>query len=574
MNYSDAELLALWAQDAQPIPFARSVLAGEKAPPAEPPMPDCRHLFGVTDAWVSSGYGNGVTDDDFWRSCVAWKASFPMPLLWQGTMGAELVVPLPLERVRAWQADPLEHYGLLLSASGGFNVLFRSRESTIEATRPRLVLNAGALVLACLSDASLASSTTKALGGSTTLALQASGSRVVLRFAPIPQDIEITDAAIVLTAYKVYSKAGQVSAREVVPPLEMHPEYLRDPLERPDSVYFTSASVGFDPSASPYEANLRHQVTNPPDWKKVEYVTSEGEPHLRIIWNNRFRSGSFSIPIYRGHLQGDADPCEARIAHLRYDVLLEPNFTAAVYEGGKFPGFSSAGRPDFVPGPHPWPGAPLNKTSVLYAGNGGDNVHGNDAWSNRGGYYKGIFGRDHPALGYAPIHSYSYHLQQRRGGIEYLWHEALRRYEILKGYAPGSGYTVDNLAELYGVALPGEVVDRSVSATGRQMMWDSGAPSGIVKLGEWTRVDHLMRINTPGVSDGWIKAYINGRRVAHVEGMRWRADGPYRPAHSTLGISNGWFNFYQGGGSGYRNMTQETGIRVKNLVVDVLEWDQ
>jgi hypothetical protein len=205
---------------------------------------------------------------------------------------------------------------------------------------------------------------------------------------------------------------------------------------------------------------------------------------------------------------------------------------------------------------------------VLWAGNGGGKVHGYDGWSARGGYIERIRGEGHPCAGLVALHTYSYHLRQRA----VLWHEIYKRYEAANGIAPGSGYTVTQPLSMY--LQPGEQLNPNVSGTGEKLKWDYGAPSGLLVPGRWHRVDQVMRINSPGEADGWLKSYVDGRQVGWIEEVEWRSVEPKWPKDSTLAIANCWMNFYQGGGTAFRSMIEETHIDVRKVAVRVNEWDE
>jgi hypothetical protein len=558
--YTDAELMALWALYDTPdhgiIEFCRALLAGEKAPP--PIADELRAMMALNDAWTSNDRGHGVTRSDYWRGVISWKgmnnrrfASYSV------NNGNPVVLAVPVELAKAWQKDPLSHYGIVLRGSG-VNIICHSRQS---AMGPTLVVNG--VPVECVADASLSTQTAEALGGKLTLSLS-NTSHIALRFGRIPLDIEIERAEIVLQAAKFYDGSGTIHAEEIIPPVEMSPPTIAD-IYGQEGNYFESESIGAGPT--PYEQYLRRQLAQN-IWIKSSWQEENGEKYLQIHWNNKFRSGSHAIPIFKGHTLGNSDPTEGRMVHLRYDVRLASNFPRAVIEGGKFPGFCSAGR-RYSNGPSEWwPRDPGNKCGELYAGNGGGNVHGFDGWSARGGFHPRIEGQGHPALGMVPIHSYVYMLRQ--GNM--LWHEAYKRYEIANGLAPGSGYTVEGGLTKY--LQPGEYLGAGASRTGYSMKWDYGAPSGLLVPGRWHRVDQIIRVNDPGSANGWLHAYVDGRQVGKQEGIEWRTADPKWPSASTLGVACAWMNFYQGGTSGYTKMIEETHIHERRLAIKVLEWDE
>lgn len=342
--------------------------------------------------------------------------------------------------------------------------------------------------------------------------------------------------------------------------------------------YFETLEVGADKSKSAYEHVLFEALRGPLveevlliSWPEDRRL---GHRHLRIHWDSKHRSGSFSIPIFKGHALRSTDPTEGRVVHCRYMVRVSENFSRAVVDSGKLLGFSSSVRPPRDGFRVAWPNEPRGRRGTLLAGNGGNNVHGNDGWSARGGY------DPRPKSGgeVVPIYTYSYLLDQEApDGRILLHHEILKRYEEDRGFAPGSGYLVrGSFKEL---TRPGEVLINRGSKTGSALRWAYGTPGAVLVPGRWHRVDQIMAINTPGRRDGWIHAFIDGQQVAKIEKLRWRNPGPYLLAqqHSVstrLGIGRVWANFYQGGGGLYKKMTEEAHIDVYGVAVKVLEWDE
>jgi hypothetical protein len=246
---------------------------------------------------------------------------------------------------------------------------------------------------------------------------------------------------------------------------------------------------------------------------------------------------------FRLHTRNAAG-AEAREAAFQYELLLNDDWTAAVREAGKLPGWSSSGKPD----------------GTLYAGNGGDNVHGNDGWTLRGGYHLPITAELDPDRGFMPIHTYGYYLSRIVEGRTLLLHEIQRRV--------GRNFRI-SYNQAKAVCGPGEYPDL-VSNYGQKVKWDCRTPPGRVRIGEWTRIRQDMRVNDPGVPNGWLKAYVNDLLVGCIEGLMLRLDGPYRPPHSTLAIGSAWFNFYHGGMLRPRG---EAAIRVREIAIQVREWD-
>jgi hypothetical protein len=563
--YSDQELMDLWAQNEQPIPFARSVLAGEKA--IVPPWGDdvgLKRLMAMTDA-SQSGLGHGIAHNGFWRGLIGWKGPRGNVVLEGtfGTMAGKLSIDVT-ELAKRWQAAPWEHFGLLL-VTGNLDLNIHSRQALDPLTHPRLLIN-GSVEVLCVADASLTTTTTSEQGAADYLKL-ANTSQVALRFADIDPALTIERAQLVLTIKRGYDVAGTWKLLEIVPPVAFEVPRIGD-IFGSDGNYFESASVGCDPLVSPHEAYLHTSIFKATTYGKATVEQEGGEKFARMYWNNTKQTNNFTLPIYKGHVLGNSDPTEGRRVHLSYKIRLAENFPQAVVTTGKFPGFASAGK-QLGTYLNIWPGEPHrgNKRGQLYAGNGGGAVHGYDGWSARGGYTPRIRGAGHPAAGYVPIGTYAYFL--RKGTA--LAHELYKRYE--KFYGVSGGYTLSQ--PLAPLLQPGEsIYSGSPTMYGHGFNWDYGAPSGLLWPGRWHRVDQIIRINDQTEANGELDTYIDGRQVGRVRDMQWRSHEPKLPLDSTLAVANCWFNFYQGGVYEYRNMTQETHWDLRQVAVKVLEWDE
>lgn len=341
--------------------------------------------------------------------------------------------------------------------------------------------------------------------------------------------------------------------------------------------YFETLEVGADRRSSPYEAFLSDTLneTDGPDWKQVSWPKDSvlGHRVLRIHWNKRYRSGSFRIPIFKGHVSQTGDPTEGRVVHCRYMVRVSENFCSAVIEGGKWPGFSSAGR-GWQSTRAKWPRHVTGGTHTLLAGNGDRDIDGTDGWSARGGYSVHLKSTRLPVV---RMYSFCCLLDQELpDGRIALYDEFIRRYKEHYAIKRGQGFIFNKpYKHLVG---DGEVLLRGPHKTGTAFWWELGDRKGVLTPNRWYRIDKIMSINTPGKRDGWIRAYIDGVQVAKVEKLRWRNPGPYlvtalHGVPTTLGIASVWANFYQGGGSGYLKMTDEAYIDVYGVAVRVLEWD-
>jgi hypothetical protein len=567
--YTDDEILALYLNKQQVLlPFARALLAGEKAPVAvDLPWGDeigLKRLMALTDASLPTGYGHGVASAGYWRGILPWKGERGIERL-SGNFGAvsgKFTIDVT-ELARQWQAKPWEHFGILLT-TGNLDVLFHARGSD---RYPRLVIN-DAFVVPCVADASVTHAVGTKEGGALTVVKMSNICDAAFRFADIDPSIVIDRAVIELHVSRIFDGSGQWRLLEIVPPVEFNPPTIGDPMGS-EGLYFESEQCGADPTVSPYEQRLWNSIIAPDPYGKATAEEENGEKFVRCYWNNQKQTNSWSIPIYKGHILGNSDPTEGRRVHLSYKIRLAENFSRAVVTSGKFPGFSSAGKEASVYR-NPWPGEPHrgNKTGVLWAGNGGGKVHGFDGWSVRGGYWPRISGEGHPAQHATPLHSYTYHLKQ--GNV--INHEIFKRYEQAHGLAPGASYLPQDSLSNY--LLPGERLIEGVSGTGRAFHWNYGAPGGLLFPNRWHRVDQVIRINDPTEANGELDTYIDGRQVGRIRDVQWRSHEPKYPRDSTLGVSCCWFNFYQGGTDEYKRMTEETHWDMKHVAVRVLEWDE
>jgi hypothetical protein len=571
--YSDQELLDLWAQDEQPIPFARAVLAGEKAPVAvDLPWGDeigLKRLMALTDASVADGYGHGVGGKGWWHNVINWKGPRGVERLSGnfGTVDKRFVVDVT-ELAREWQQAPWDHFGIALT-TGNLEVLFHSRQAVDPLLRPKLVIN-DTVEVPCVADAGVEHRQGAKQGAPMGPTVKVSNTvDAMFRFADI-HSLPIERAVLVLHVSKTYDAVGQWRLLELVPPCELNPPHIADIFGQ-EGNYFESEQCGADPTVSPYEQFLWNTIIKEPNqYGKATAEEENGEKFVRCYWNNRKQTNSWSIPIYKGHILGDSNPIEGRRVHLSYKIRMADNFARAVQQNGKFPGFCSAGKEATVIR-NPWPGSPHrgNKTGILWAGNGGGKVHGYDGWSARGGYMKGIRGAEHPAEGCTVLSTYAYFL--RKGNV--LYHEAFKRYEEANGLQPGASYLPPDGA-IASLLQPGESLYPGLTGTGCGWEWDSGAPGAILWPNRWHRVDQIIRVNDPLETNGELDAYIDGRQIGRIRDVKWRSHEPKWPKDSTLGVANCWFNFYQGGTGAYKLMTEETHWDVKHIAVKVLEWDE
>ncbi len=74
---------------------------------------------------------------------------------------------------------------------------------------------------------------------------------------------------------------------------------------------------------------------------------------------------------------------------------------------------------------------------------------------------------------------------------------------------------------------------------GDNWLWD-GARTGVVKPGEWVKIEQAIRLNHPDKANGELTAWVNDRRVMRKTGIRFRKNGE-------LKVECVWMNIYHGG---------------------------
>ena len=123
------------------------------------------------------------------------------------------------------------------------------------------------------------------------------------------------------------------------------------------------------------------------------------------------------------------------------------------------------------------------------AGWGGRAVDGTDGWSARGTYTVPV-AAGNPLAGHTAIGNYVYHADM-----------------------PGTYGDVD--------------------------LWLDGC-AGVLEKGRWYSIETHLRMNTPGVNDGLLEGWVDGRLAYRRTDWRWRDV-------STLNIEEVWMNVYHGG---------------------------
>jgi len=213
----------------------------------------------------------------------------------------------------------------------------------------------------------------------------------------------------------------------------------------------------------------RWNLGNPNLPRNFAIVTESPAPKIKLPTNKAlevtFKQGTHYGADFGFDFaaQTDAEPEEAVLS---YRLRFAPDFNAEAVQGGKLPGFGG-----------------------MYgdAGSAGKRVHGNDAWSSRGAYWKP------DAQGNIPIGFYVYHADMKNDyGDSWYFPQALER-------------------------------------------------------GKWHNIRLAIKLNTPaskseskGRNDGVLRGWVNGRQVFDKRDIRFRDI-------ERLKIRNAWFHFYHGG---------------------------
>lgn len=92
---------------------------------------------------------------------------------------------------------------------------------------------------------------------------------------------------------------------------------------------------------------------------------------------------------------------------------------------------------------------------------------------------------------------------------------------------------------------------------GDSMMWNE---AGKLKPGDWYCVEGEVRLNTPGLADGALRAWVDGTPAFDTAGIEFR-----RPDEPNIRIESFWFNVYYGGKP---TAEEDMGLTVDEVRVD------
>jgi hypothetical protein len=76
--------------------------------------------------------------------------------------------------------------------------------------------------------------------------------------------------------------------------------------------------------------------------------------------------------------------------------------------------------------------------------------------------------------------------------------------------------------------------------------WIGKGDAGLAELGKWMCIEGELKVNTPGVRDGLLRTWVNGRLAFEKKGVYLRAKPPYQ-VPGKLGIQKFWGTMHHGG---------------------------
>ena len=88
--------------------------------------------------------------------------------------------------------------------------------------------------------------------------------------------------------------------------------------------------------------------------------------------------------------------------------------------------------------------------------------------------------------------------------------------------------------------------------TKQSVKWYNDGPEGqfLLERGKWYRIESYLKLNTPGVSNGSIKAWVDGVKVLEDNRIMWRRV-------SSLKLDGVFFTFGYGGGDDSWNASED-----------------
>jgi hypothetical protein len=397
--------------------------------------------------------------------------------------------------------------GILLKKLSGGHVKFHSRQAVDPALRPKLVLvdDGGAeKVFDSVADATLSSSTDKALGTAATISVGDSGA--VLAFGACDAAASTTKSMkLRLTTSDHSGGAIEVAtfllriptAIKIDAPPGFSYDYADNVALRSDervwmaTDFDTLPACAVDDCASPHEVCSGFTTCG----ETFQFATVESEPA-----ENGFspRSGKRAMRVhgnqttavpgaYYNFVNPAVNGAEQESARFRYFVSFVDEPAAEAWtpqaDSGKFPG---------------WSGPRSTYKSSIKCGNGGIPANGT-CWSARGHYGETI-PADNAFAHYTVLNTYVYHPDFQTKGTGQLW------------------------------------------------PWNE-TNQGQLERGKWHCVEQHLQMNTPGEYDGRLQIWVDEQLVVNRQEIKLREAPPYDPEIKTVtaGINSVWFSFQFGG---------------------------
>jgi hypothetical protein len=81
---------------------------------------------------------------------------------------------------------------------------------------------------------------------------------------------------------------------------------------------------------------------------------------------------------------------------------------------------------------------------------------------------------------------------------------------------------------------------------GQHWVWTGKGDTGVAPLNQWVCVEGELKVNTPGVHDGLLRTWVNGRLAFEKKDLYLRAKPPYK-VPGKLGIAKFWGTIHHGG---------------------------
>jgi hypothetical protein len=407
--------------------------------------------------------------------------------------------------VQGWALGGFSNEGLVLAGVGSKpgGAQFHSRESPEIGFRPSLqvtYLDGGSELLGPAADADLDCSTQAGTGSGPTLNAGPKNA-VVMRFdlqrlrKGQARDVKRAELILVRTPATVFATGSlgvfrlETPFGKPMPPVELGlaTTFPGDQgIDKHPEVLFAERFDGnqIDPRWTPGDRSVR-MVLEPVSPSPANALPAGGAP-APAVGHGAGAALMAPAAIAANSLRSSIPAGKNTGLDLRYDFKprgqAEPDEVYMRYYlrlGREWRSITDAGK---------LPGLAGTYGKVGWGGRGWDGQLG---WSARGGFIKGL-PVDHPLFGRVPLASYVYHSK-----------------------AGPSGY-------------------------GETLTWSGAQGTGVVETERWVCVEQFIKLNTPGMEDGVLKAWVDGRLVFERSNFKFRDNPQVR-------IQNAWMDVYYGG---------------------------